>query len=120
MDAPVGHGHLEPVATSFRAGGESRVNIDYTDILPGDDAPDEGDEHRNRPAPVPRAAPAAASQPTAASSNGTSATGTHKALGNATGTHAALSATGTHPALSATGAHPALSATGTHGTPRLS
>ena len=61
MDAPVGHGHLEPVATSFRAGGESRVNIDYTDILPGDDAPDEGDEHRNRPAPVPRAAPAAAS-----------------------------------------------------------
>ena len=40
MDTLVGHGHPVPVATHFCAGHESPVNIDYSDILPGDDAPD--------------------------------------------------------------------------------
>jgi len=80
------------------------VNIDYTDILPGDDAPEDGGQPKLRPEPAVRAVPAAA--PAAS----TGATGTHKALSSATGTHAALaSATGTHAALaSATGTHAAL------------
>ena len=40
MDAPVGHGHPVPVTTPICAVRESSVNIDYSDILPGDDAPD--------------------------------------------------------------------------------
>lgn len=91
MDAPVGHGHLEPMATPFCAGRESRVNIDYTDILPGDDAPDEGENARPRHVQPARAVPAAA----AAASTG--ATGTHAALTSATGTHAALQQPGARP-----------------------
>jgi TonB family protein len=60
------------------------VNIDYTDILPGDDAPDDKKSATPRPAAA-----------TAASS--TSATGTHAALASATGTHAALAQPGTRP-----------------------
>ncbi len=107
IDAPVGHGHQGPVTTLFCAGSESRVNIDYTDILPGDDAPEEGDGDKKRPEPavrvVPAAVPAASTGATGTHST-LSATGTHKSLGAA----ASTSATGTHPALSATGTHAAL------------
>jgi TonB family protein len=57
------------------------VNIDYTDILPGDDAPDDQNPAARRPAP-------------AAAASSTSATGTHAALASATGTHAALAQPG--------------------------
>jgi protein TonB len=50
------------------------VNIDYSDILPGDDAPDPVDQG----APKPVAAPPSAPAPTPAASTG--ATGTHAAL----------------------------------------
>jgi TonB family protein len=89
------------MATPICASRESRVNIDYTDILPGDDAPEDGEKPVLRPEPVVRAVPAAAP------ATSTGATGTHKALGSATGTHAALaSATGTHAALQQPGARP--------------
>jgi len=69
------------------------VNIDYSDILPGDDAPDPVDP--TVPAKEPPLPPA---QSTVRSTN-TGATGTHAALSGATGTHATLaSATGTHAA----------------------
>jgi TonB family protein len=70
MDAPVGHGQRVPVATHFCAGADSPVNIDYSNILPGDDAPDPAEPQSPRPDPPPQAAPAAA----------TGATGTHAAL----------------------------------------
>jgi len=77
------------------------VNIDYTDILPGDDAPEDGEKPVLRPEPVVHAVPAAAP------AMSTGATGTHKALGSATGAHATLaSATGTHAALQQPGARP--------------
>src|SRR5262245_14870138 len=93
MDTPVGQGRRPPVATPFCAGPDSPVNIDYSNILPGDDAPE----------PVDPAVPAKKEAPppaqAAARPANTGATGTHAALG-ATGTHAALtSATGTHAAL---------------------
>ncbi len=102
------------------------MNIDYSDILPGDDAPDPVDPKAARPA-----APA---RPVLATSTGTTgthpapqhtgATGTHAALPNtgATGKHAALpntGATGKHAALpntGATGKHAALPNTGATGT----
>jgi len=70
MDAPVGHGHPVPVTTPIRAGRESSVNIDYSDILPGDDAPDSANPG------APRSDPPA--RPVLAASTGT--TGTHAAL----------------------------------------
>ncbi len=70
MDTPVGHGHPVPVATHFCAGHESPVNIDYSDILPGDDAPDPPDPDAPRANPQSRPAPAAS----------TGSTGTHAAL----------------------------------------
>ena len=70
MDTPVGHWHPVPVATHFCAGHESPVNIDYSDILPGDDAPDPPDPDAPRADPQPRPAPATS----------TGATGTHAAL----------------------------------------
>jgi TonB family protein len=70
MDTPVGHGHPVPVATHFCAGHESPVNIDYSDILPGDDAPDPPDPDAPRADSQPRPAPAAS----------TWATSTHAAL----------------------------------------
>jgi TonB family protein len=70
MDAPVGHGHRVPVATRFCAGADSEVNIDYSNILPGDDAPDPPDPEAPRPNAPPQHPPAAA----------TGATGTHAAL----------------------------------------
>jgi len=60
------------------------VNIDYSDILPGDDAPEPVD-----PAVPAKEAPLPPAQSTVRSVN-TGATGTHAALTNATGTHAAL------------------------------
>ena len=84
MDAPVGHGRRQPVATPFCAGPDSPVNIDYSNILPGDDAPDAPDaDARGRQAPLPPA-------PSSVRSASTGATGTHAALSVATGTHAAL------------------------------
>jgi protein TonB len=62
------------VTTPFCADRESRVNIDYTDILPGDDAPDEGKRANLRPETAVRAVPAAAAPAS------TGATGTHAAL----------------------------------------
>lgn len=85
------------------------MNIDYTDILPGDDAPEDGKQPKLRPEPVVRAVPDAAPAAPVAS---TGATGTHKALSSATGTHKALGnanetgATGTHAALQQPGARP--------------
>src|SRR5262245_51305512 len=84
MDAPVGHGRRQPVATPICADPDSPVNIDYSDILPGDDAPDPVD-----PAVPAKEAPLPPAQATMRSAN-TGATGTHAALTNATGTHAAL------------------------------
>jgi TonB family protein len=84
MDAPVGPGHPEPSPTRFCADQDSPVNIDYTDILPGDDAPDDKKSARPRPA-------------AAAAASSTSATGTHAALTSATGTHAALQQPGSRP-----------------------
>lgn len=60
------------------------MNIDYSDILPGDDAPDSDASASPRVTPSPAPAPAAA----------TSATGTHAALTSASGTHAALAQPG--------------------------
>src|SRR5262245_36554752 len=82
MDAPVGRGRLQPVATPFCAGPDSPVNIDYSNILPGDDAPDDPDMP-GKAAPLPPA------QSTVRSTN-TGATGTHAALTSSTGTHQAL------------------------------
>jgi len=88
------------------------VNIDYTDILPGDDAPEEGEGREKSPAPAVRtvaAVPAAATAATDTQAALSSATGTHATLTNASGTHAALastSASGTHPALQQPGARP--------------
>jgi TonB family protein len=56
------------------------VNIDYSDILPGDDAPDPPDPDARKPVavPAPTSAPAATQTPATATS--TAATGTHAAL----------------------------------------
>ncbi len=97
------------------------MNIDYSDILPGDDAPDPVDPKAARPAAPTRPVPATSTGATGthAAPQSTGATGKHATLPptGATGTHATLaSATGTHATLaSATGAHATLgSATGTH------
>jgi len=58
------------MTTPFCAGCESPVNIDYSDILPGDDAPDLPDPGAPRPAAPSRPAPPPS----------TGATGTHAAL----------------------------------------
>src|SRR4030095_16723018 len=93
MAAPVVQGRRQPVTTPFCAGPDSPVYIDYSDILPGDDAPDPVEP--TVPAKEPPLPPA---QSTVRSTN-TGATGTHAALSGATGTHATLaSATGTHAA----------------------
>ena len=84
MDAPVGHGRRQPVTTPFCAGPDSPVNIDYSNILPGDDAP-EPDE----PDVPGKVAPLPPAQSTVRSTN-SGATGTHAALTSATGTHQAL------------------------------
>lgn len=59
MDTPVGHGHPVPVTTPICADRKRPVNIDYSDILPGDDAPDLPDPGAPRPDPQPRPAQAA-------------------------------------------------------------
>ena len=90
MDAPVGTGHRLPAPTRFCADRDGPVNIDYSNILPGDDAPDPDDPAPRRA--IPPAPPAAALAPAPAAS--TSATGTHAALTSASGTHAALAQPG--------------------------
>ena len=70
IDTPVGRGHPVPVPTPFCADPESLVNIDYSDILPGDDAPDPANPGAQRPDPALRPVPAAS----------TGTTGTHAAL----------------------------------------
>lgn len=84
MDTPVGHGHPVPSPTCFCANWDAPLNIDYSDILPGDDAPDLDDPGAPRPKAPPSAAPAAS----------TGATGTHAALSSASGTHPALAQQG--------------------------
>jgi TonB family protein len=84
MDAPVGHGHRVPSPTRFCADRDDPLNIDYSDILPGDDAPD----------PDVPAAPRPNSPPPAALAAATGATGTHAALASASGTHAAIAQPG--------------------------
>jgi TonB family protein len=84
MDAPVGHGRRQPVATPFCADPDSPVNIDYSDILPGDDAPEPVD-----PAAPAKEPPLPPAQSTVRATS-TGATGTHAELTSATGTHAAL------------------------------
>jgi TonB family protein len=59
------------------------VNIDYSNILPGDDAPDPDNPAGKGPVSPPKPPP-----PAPAASTG--ATGTHAALTGATGTHATL------------------------------
>lgn len=87
MDAPVGEGHALPPPVRFCADRGGPVNIDYTDILPGDDAPEDKASGAARPTPP----------PPPAQSSSTSATGTHAALTSASGTYAALAQPGTRP-----------------------
>ncbi len=76
-----------PSPARFCADRDDPLNIDYSDILPGDDAPDTDDPGTPRPNPPPAAAPAAATV-------STGATGTHAALTSASGMHAALAQPG--------------------------
>src|SRR5262245_7818768 len=60
MDTTVGHGQRLPVPMHFCAGSDDPVNIAYTNLLPGDDAPD-----ADKPAaPPPKSAPPSANAAT--------------------------------------------------------